>query len=665
MHQHRVRTRKRHGLDKLKGEKKKPRLFLVGHPNVGKSVIFSHLTGAYMTVSNYPGTTVELASGLSSFKPHWEVVDTPGINSFLPHSADEAVTLNLLLDRQPEDTVLVVADAKNLRRSLLLATNLLEMGYPFIIDLNMLDEAEMRGIEIDTETLSQLLGVEVVKTVATEGKGIDKLIKAVNRAREPHFRFHYEKRIEEAVEQISSYLPQASVEKRFMALMTLAGNEVVKKKVKQLVSAEDWRKIQGIVDNTQLQTDEPLALRIEKKRADVVAQLVKRVFKQKKLAHASSFFEKIGAATMHPLLGLPFLAFILFVIYEVVGVFAAGTLVDFLENQIFGSYINPFLIYLIAPLPYLLRDFLMGPYGLISMGLTYALAIVLPIVTAFFFIFSLLEDTGYLPRLAALLNRAFKAVGLSGKAVLPLVLGLGCATMATLTSRILETKKERIIVTLLLALAIPCSAQLGVIMGLLASVSLQVFLIYVLVIVLQLLLVGFLAARLIPGERADFLIEIPPFRVPKFSNLLIKTLYRVEWFLKEAVPLFLIGTAILFLADRSGLLSYLERVVSPVVKGFVGLPPQTTEAFIMGFLRRDYGAAGLFKLAKAGLLQTNQILVSMVVITLFVPCIANFLVIIKERGWKIALAIIGFIFPFAFLVGGMLNFILNLFGVKL
>jgi ferrous iron transport protein B len=139
----------------------------------------------------------------------------------------------------------------------------------------------------------------------------------------------------------------------------------------------------------------------------------------------------------------------------------------------------------------------------------------------------------------------------------------------------------------------------------------------------------------------------------------------VEWFLKEAVPLFLIGTAILFLADRSGLLSYLERVVSPVVKGFVGLPPQTTEAFIMGFLRRDYGAAGLFKLAKAGLLQTNQILVSMVVITLFVPCIANFLVIIKERGWKIALAIIGFIFPFAFLVGGMLNFILNLFGVKL
>lgn len=665
MHQHRVRARKKHGLDKLKGKLGKARLFLVGHPNAGKSVIFSHLTGAYMNVSNYPGTTVELASGQSSFNSHCEVIDTPGINSFLPHSADEAVTLNLLLERRPQDSVLVVADAKNLRRSLLLATYLLEMGYPFLIDLNMLDEAEVRGIEIDTAALSQLLGVEVVKTVATEGKGVKKLLEAVNRAKRSYFKLSHEKDIEEAVEQISSYLPQTLIEKRFIALMILAGNEVVIKKVQNLVSSDDWQKIQDLVSQTQLQTDEPLALKIEKKRADAVAQLVKRVFKRKRLARANSFFEKIGVATMHPILGLPFLVLVLYLIYEIVGVFTAGTVVNFLEKQIFGSYINPFLKSLASPLPSLLRDFLMGPYGLISMGLTYALAIVLPVVAAFFFIFSLLEDTGYLPRLAALLNRALKTMGLSGKAVLPLVLGLGCATMATLTSRILGTRKERIIVTLLLALAIPCSAQLGVIMGLLASVSAKVFLIWLLVIVSQLFLVGFLASCLIPGERADFLVEIPPFRVPKLSNLLIKTLYRVEWFLKEAVPLFLIGTAILFLADRSGLLYYLERAVTPVVKGFVGLPPQTAEAFIMGFLRRDYGAAGLFKLAKAGLLQTNQILVSMVVITLFVPCVANFLVIIKERGWKSALAIVGFIFPFAFLVGGVLNFILNLFGVRL
>jgi ferrous iron transport protein B len=177
--------------------------------------------------------------------------------------------------------------------------------------------------------------------------------------------------------------------------------------------------------------------------------------------------------------------------------------------------------------------------------------------------------------------------------------------------------------------------------------------------------VGFLASKVIKGETSDFIIEIPPFRIPKISNIIVKTLYRVEWFLKEAVPLFLLGTAILFLFDKLGILSLLERISEPVVKTLLNLPPQTTEAFILGFLRRDYGAAGLFKLARLGQLDPLQILVSMIVITLFVPCIANFLVIIKERGLKTALLIVGFIFPYAFLVGGLINHLLRFLGVRL
>ena len=256
-------------------------------------------------------------------------------------------------------------------------------------------------------------------------------------------------------------------------------------------------------------------------------------------------------------------------------------------------------------------------------------------------------------------NKIFKVMGMNGKAVLPMVLGLGCVTMATLTTRILDTKKERIIATLLLALAIPCSAQLGVILGILGKVSLSAFVIFTVVLVSQLLLVGYLAGKLVPGQTSDFMIEIPPFRLPKISNVIIKTVSRVEWFLKEAVPLFMLGTFALFIADKLGLLDAAVRATEPVIVGFLSLPSEATVAFIMGFLRRDYGAAGLYKLFEAGKLDPTQVIVSMVVVTLFVPCIANFFVVIKEFGVKKALGMTAFIFPFAILVGGVVNFILR------
>ena len=254
-------------------------------------------------------------------------------------------------------------------------------------------------------------------------------------------------------------------------------------------------------------------------------------------------------------------------------------------------------------------------------------------------------------------------MGLNGKAVLPMVLGLGCDTMATLTTRILDTRKERVIVTLLLALGVPCSAQLGVILGMFGNQPFSALLIWLASLVLVMMLVGFMAARIIPGQRVDFILELPPIRMPQFSNVMIKTLSRIEWYLKEAVPLFILGTLILFVADKLNILPWLQEVSSPVIVSLLGLPAEATEAFIIGFLRRDFGAAGLFALQERGMLNTEQVVVSLVTITLFIPCIANLFMIIKERGMKTAVLISAFVFPFAILVGGILHRVLIWFKV--
>jgi ferrous iron transport protein B len=354
-------------------------------------------------------------------------------------------------------------------------------------------------------------------------------------------------------------------------------------------------------------------------------------------------------------------------VYQFVGVLGAGMAVNFLEKTVFGEYLNPWaakIVHLILPVPFL-EELIIGDYGLVTMALTYSIAIVLPIVGFFFIAFGLLEDSGYLPRLAVMVNKIFKIMGLNGKAVLPMILGLGCDTMATLTTRILETKKERILVTLLLALGVPCSAQLGVVLGMVAGISGFATVIWIGTLVLVMLLVGYLAAKVIPGEPSDFVLELPPIRVPQLTNILIKTLARVQWYLKEAVPLFILGTFILFVGHKVGALEYIQKMTDPLVVGVLDLPSKAAEAFVIGFLRRDYGAAGLFMMQKQGMLDPIQVVVSLVVVTLFVPCIANFFMMVKERGMKAALYMVAFIFPFAFAVGGALNWVLRTLKVAL
>ncbi len=642
------------------------KIALVGNPNVGKSAIFGLLTGKYVAVSNYPGTTVEVTQGNLSLDHHRIVlIDTPGVNSLIPMSEDEKVTRDILLIQAPS-AVLQVADAKNLKRSLLITLQLIEMGLPLILDLNMIDEAMDKGITIDLQALRKELGIDVVSTIAPQRKGIKELREAIVTPRRSSLTFTYHETIEAHAAKIARLLPQTNISKRSVALMILSEDESLGDWLKAHVRRDVLARIEQIRDDCKLKLKENIGYLINRTRIAVAGEIAGKLIEKAPPA-GGQFLVQLGRLSMHPLYGIPILVAVLFALFQFVGVFGAGVLVDFFEDTIFGQYLNPAitkLVEVIVPAG-LFRELLVGEYGLFTVALTYAIAIILPITATFFVAFAILEDSGYLPRLAIMSNRIFNLIGLNGKAILPMILGLGCGTMAVMTSRILETKRDRIITTFLLALAIPCSAQMGVVLGMLSLVSVKATFVWMGSILSILFFAGFLASKLVKGERTEFFLEIPPIRKPNVMNILVKTVGRIEWYLKEAVPLFMLGTFILFVLHKFDLLTHLENWASPVVVHFLGLPAKTTESFILGFLRRDYGAAGLFVMAQQGLLNPVQTVVSLVTITLFVPCLANFFMIIKERGVMTALWIIGIVFPVAILFGGLLNWVLLSLGVSL
>jgi len=642
-----------------------PKLILVGNPNTGKSLIFNYFTKQYVTVSNYPGTTVDITKGLGRFQGgDYVVIDTPGVNSLLPQSEDEAVTRRLIIQEEPK-MIIQVIDSKNLKRALNLTQELANLGIPLILDLNMSDEAKERGIKIDRELLFELLGVKAIETIATSREGLAFLKDSVSTTKYVPLNTTYDKQIEEVIEYISKILPDSVRYKRFVSIAAISGDEDVFKLID--TSGDRVRKIEDKIRILQKEYPRPLKLVIQDIREKRSKDVTDKVLSIQGIAFKKQWQELLSRITLRPITAIPMAAVLIFIMYKFVGQFAAGTVVDFLEGTIFGEYLIPWLdkISIMAGLPSLVYDFLLGEYGIISMALTYAIAIIFPIVCAFFIFFGILEDSGYLPRLCVLLDRLFHPIGLNGRAVLPFVLGLGCDTMATLTTRTLDTKKERVLATLILALAIPCSAQLGVIMGILGDISAKATLIWLSIIILSGFSVGFITSRIIPGRRSLLIQELPPIRIPQISNILLKMWMRLKWYLKEAVPLFIAGTVILFIMERTGILKMVERATSPLVTGILSLPQKATEAFLIGFLRRDYGAAGLYVLTKSGEMSDIQALVSLVVMTLFVPCIAQFFVTIKERGIKTAIFILSFTFIFAFFVGGTLNYVLRALNIEL
>lgn len=742
------------------------KIILVGNPNVGKSVIFRLLTGSYVMVSNFPGTTVEVSRGrMRVGDTVYEVIDTPGVNSLIPQSEDEWVACEILLREKP-DLIVQVADAKNLRRTLLITSQLVEFGIPMVLVLNMIDEAEDRGIEIDSKGISSLFSIPVVETIAIYGRGRKQLLNALSNTQRPRNPLPDLYAGERVVREFDGVASPAFLSVEWLAennrdlTRTLTGY-LGEGPVSQLKERQERYRAEGrgnpvkeigeirnamldkAVDSFKTKrrsrfTDEsggsrkiwesllflglflfawnefgalfgiptPFALLREavENRLDAWlgtdyfgGNLVRSMLLGEKtdrgftfglvaelihillliapvivplsvlIARSRAFSYELGILTRRALTGIPILIGVMLMLYEFVGYTGAQTLVGLIEKILFGQYLIPYLQSLL-PLGFF-ADLLVGKYGILSMGLTYAIGIVLPVVGTFFIAFGLLEDSGYLPRLSILADRLMRLMGLNGKAVLPMVLGFGCGTMAVMATRILSSKRERTIAILLLALGIPCSAQLGVMLGIAAGVSLKATLTVFAVVASQLLLVGFLAARIMRGRPSEFIFEIPPIRTPQFKNVVFKTWYRIQWYLKEAVPLFLIATLVLFVLDKiqlfgQSLLLWVQTGVEPVISGLLHLPAETAGIFLLGFLRRDYGAAGLYDLAKEGLLSGQQIVVSMVVITLFVPCVASFLMIIKEQGIKKALAITGFIVPFAIGVGTVVSWILRTFDIQ-
>lgn len=640
-------------------------LVIVGSPNVGKSVIFNSLTKRYVTVSNYPGTTVEVMRGKARIEENeFEIVDTPGMYSLCPISEEERVSRSILL-REKARIVLQVIDAKSLERMLSLTLQLIEAGLPLVLDLNFMDEAEKLGMKIDIASLEAKIGIPVVATVATEGKGMDLLKKRlVQYSKRGARSIKYDRIIDSSIEQLEDLLKREyPISKRSIVTLLLQEDPEIESLVR-LKEGDNYPFIKKILQEIRKQYSHPMNYVLglyRQKQASQIADLVTTPSSSGKVGLG----ERLSRWMMNPFTGLPIALLVLFGLYEFVGVLGAQISVDFLENIVFGRYINPFVTEIVGRIiPWLfLQNLFVGEYGIITLGVRYAIAIILPIVATFFLAFSVIEDTGYLPRLAMLIDRFFKKIGLNGRAVIPIVLGFGCDTMATITTRTLETKRERIIATFLLALAIPCSAQLGVILALLAGKP-KSFAIWAGVVALVFFLIGYLASRVLPGERPLFYMDVPPLRWPKLSNILSKTYTRVEWYFKEILPIFVLASILIWAGKITGLFDLITRSLRPLVQA-IGLPGETATVFLYGFFRRDFGAAGLFDLAKGGGLSEVQLVVAVVTLTLFIPCIAQLSITIKERGLKTGLAMVAFIFPFAFLVGFLLNLAFNLLEVKL
>lgn len=629
---------------------------LVGSPNVGKSVIFSHLTGKYVTVSNYPGTTVELSrgKGLLGIKKV-DIVDTPGSNSLVPMSEDEGVTRDVLISGEI-DYVVQVADEKNLQRALMISSELSELELPFTLVLNMADEARRKGVIIDIDRLSKILGVPVVETVAVEGKGIAKMKKLILNSSKSYVKVNYGK-LEDSIEKLTKILGTRG--KAIMALSEESFAESILKDKKKIQDVKD------IIKKEKESISVPLFYFIREKRREETLRILRKVKGEEKKIPKTQLSEKLSNLTLNPVTGIPIFLGIVLLLYQFVGFLGAQIMVGFLEEKVFGEILNPALIFIFDN--YIHNDYIsrmfVGEFGIVTMALTYAIAIIFPIVLTFFIAFGLLEDSGYFPRLAVMGNKPLKFLGLNGKAILPLILGCGCVTMATITVRTLDSKKERIIATLLLALGVPCSAQIAVVFSMASALSFNALLFIFSVVLLQLIIVGALSSRIIKGQSSDFIMELPPLRIPKLSNILYKTLMRLEWYAKEVIPIFILGTLVLFFFNEYKILGVIERLFSPVVVSFLELPKEAARAFLMGFFRRDYGAAGLFQLQDLGLMSNVQTVVSLIVITLFVPCIANFFVIVKERGVKIATMIFIFVLLYAILIGGVTNIFLKYTGI--
>ena len=601
----------------LENEIEKPKIVLVGNPNVGKSLVFNHLSGLYVDVSNYPGTTVEIVKG--SYR-NYTVYDTPGIYGVSSLNDEERVARDIVLEA---DIIINIVDATHLERDLFLTQQLIDMGKKIIVVLNFMDEVKKHGIEINIDRLSHFLGVKVIPAVAIKKIGFDELQKAIAQASEGTQRQELHALLHSMLSMVGS---QAE------ALLILEGDPYVAER--HGVSPGHYQE------------------RVYIERRNRVNYIVNQVLVDRSTGMRLSGL--LGRMALRPLTGIPMIAVALYFIYLFVGKLVAQDVVGFTENQVGKGLWEPWVRSLVGSLtrwPAWLETLLIGEFGVLTMTTTYLIFLLLPLVIGFYVALSLLEDSGYLPRLAALVDRSLNFLGLNGRAVIPLILGFGCVTSATITTRLLGSERERTIATTILQFAIPCSAQLAVIAALLAGAGFVPMLVYASVILTVLIGIGTILNKLLKGESAPLLIDLPPMRMPRPRNVLRKTSVRTYQFMKEATPWFFVGALAVGVLQITGLLVVWQRLLMPLTTGWLQLPPEAATTFVMGIVRRDFGAAGLYSMA----LGPMQVVVALVTITLFVPCIASLMVMLKERGLREGLIIWAGTWIAAFTVGGLVS----------
>jgi len=567
----------------------------MGNPNVGKSVIFSRLTGVRVIASNYPGTTVEFCQGcIGSGVNKIEVVDAPGTYSLEPNSPAEKVAV-AILDRAiaAKDSIVInVVDATNLERNLNLTLQLMKKEIPVLIALNLWDEAKHIGISIDAENLEKVLGIPVIPTVAVTGEGIKELVSRLGQAKRGEYNY---------------------------------------------VDDERWHEVGRIVDKVQT---------IKHKHHTIG--------------------ERLGDLTIHPWTGIPIAILVIAALFFIIRLIGEG-LISLLTDPIFNNIWRPLMMRLSDMLVSgsLIHKIIIGQlidgsidfgqsFGILTTGLYVPFGAVLPYIFAFYLVLSVLEDSGYLPRLAVLLDNVLHVIGLHGMAIVPMLLACGCNVPGVMATRILETKRERFIAATLMSISIPCMAQTAMVFGLLGKHGLRGLLPVLVTLFAVWLITGNLFKLLVKGESPEIFTEIPAYRLPHLPTLMKKVWMRIYWFLHEAVPFVLVGVFFVNLLYAFGIISFLGNIIGPFTARAFGLPFEAVGALLIGFFRKDL-AVGM--LAPLGL-NVKQLIVACVVLTMSFPCIATFAVFVRELGVIDMIKAASIMITSAFLVGSLLNLIL-------
>lgn len=629
---------------------------ILGLPNSGKSQLFTRLTRRYAEVANAPLTTIDLNRAPLAFEEGtFELIDSPGIQDLFL-SVDTCEPLRQALFTERPDLLIMCVDANRLKQSLALTLEVLTLGLPMVVSLNLLNDANSRGVFIDAGRLSQALGAPVfVKKGDADDAG--RLAAALKTAQPGQLkRLSFSASLGACVRSIEEVLPAGFPYPRTAALHLLMGGAATPEYMGHPLDAATQATLRARVDEAVKDirgAPQSVVSNAWNTWIDAVAERCVTVRENRE----SDALRVVARLTRSVVFGPPILLMILFATFLLV-VDGANSLSEWMNDGLWAPVRDS--LARVLP-PGFWSDLLIGDYGVLSMGLANALLTVLPILSVFYLIFNTLEDVGYLPNLSVLTRRILGKLGLGGSAIMPLILGFGCKTMATLTARTLTSPREKYITIFLIAFAIPCAGQMGLNMSIIGRMGWSAFVISSTALVVVELGAGILLNRFLKQseERDPFILELPPIRVPKLRSVMQKTYFRVASFLRESLAVFVYAALILFVSDKIGLLGVIKAVLGPLVEGALGLPRSMIDAILLLLARHEAAAAVIIDMIRKGQLDYKQSIVAVTLTTMFIPCFANVMAMGKVLGGKDAAVILLSVNVFALAAAGALNWLLT------